>query len=184
MNIDKTKIVIDERELKNRLGGADISIASDALEDVINAMKPAYVIRETDVKLYDEGVDIGFGYIDSKNLRRNLRDCSKAYAVCITIGHDIDRLLRRYSLESASKLYLFDAAASAAVESVVDYVHGLIGKKTMARFAPGYGDFSIEYQKQFLDFVGGEKIGVGLSESSLMLPTKSVTCVIGVLDED
>ena len=43
MYIDKSLIKTDTRELKQRLGGADISIASDALKKVESAMNPRYV---------------------------------------------------------------------------------------------------------------------------------------------
>ena len=52
----------------------------------------------------------------------------------------------------------------------------------MARFAPGYGDFSIEYQKDLMEFTGAGRIGVSLTDSNLMIPTKTITCIMGVLE--
>lgn len=182
--IDKKDIRIDIRELKQRLGGADISIAHDALEEVKKVMNPMYVIKNTMVKHFEEGVDLGFGYIDSRNLLRNLRDCKEAYVICVTLGSEVDVLLRKSSLKSPSFQFLIDAAASAAVEACVDYIESKINKKIMPRFAPGYGDFSIAYQPDLLEYLDTGKIGVGLTESNLMIPTKSVSCIMGVLDED
>ncbi|MGN0672116.1 MAG: hypothetical protein ACI4KE_05730 [Anaerovoracaceae bacterium] len=182
MYIDKSLIKTDTRELKQRLGGADISIASDALKKVESAMNPRYVLRLADVVHTDEGVDLGFGEIKSSNLKRNLRDCRTAYLICITIGSEIDGLLRRESVMGPSSQYLADACASAAVETAVDYVQKSLGVKTMARFAPGYGDFSIEYQKDLLEFTGAGRIGVTLTDSNLMIPTKTITCIMGVLE--
>lgn len=181
--IDRSLIHTDEKELKQRLGGADVSIASDALKKVEETMNPRYVLRHTDVVHCEGGVDLGFGFIDSLNLKRNLRDCRTAYVICITLGAEIDVLLRRTAVVSASQQYLTDACASAAVETAVDYVQKNLNVRTMARFAPGYGDFRLEYQKKLLDFTGADKIGVSLTESDLMVPTKSITCIMGVLDD-
>ena len=49
------------------------------------------------------------------------------------------------------------------------------------RFSPGYGDFSIEHQKQILQMLNAAKeIGVSSTESSMLTPTKSVTALIGL----
>ena len=83
-----------------------------------------------------------------------------------------------------SDAYLVDAAASAFVESLVDHIEETIPEKTRPRFAPGYGDFSIEMQEDLLRYMRADNIGMGLTEMKLMIPQKSVTCVIGVTDED
>ena len=49
------------------------------------------------------------------------------------------------------------------------------------RFSPGYGDLPIEVQKDFLPLLDAERrLGITLSESCLMAPSKSVTAIIGV----
>ena len=49
------------------------------------------------------------------------------------------------------------------------------------RFSPGYGDFPLSAQKEILDGLeAGKRIGITLTEGYLMMPSKSVTAVIGV----
>ena len=53
------------------------------------------------------------------------------------------------------------------------------------RFSPGYGDFSLEHQREFFRILEVQKkIGVTLTESLLMMPSKSVTAVIGLSEEN
>lgn len=50
------------------------------------------------------------------------------------------------------------------------------------RFSPGYGDFSLEHQKDFFRLLQLEKnLGMSLNSALLMSPSKSITAVIGVL---
>ena len=48
------------------------------------------------------------------------------------------------------------------------------------RFSPGYGDFDIRYQKSIMRMLDCAKnIGLTMTDSYMMTPTKSVTAVIG-----
>ena len=54
---------------------------------------------------------------------------------------------------------------------------------TKPRFSPGYGDLPIEIQKDFFRVLEpNRKIGVSLTESMMMIPSKSVTAIIGISD--
>jgi len=49
------------------------------------------------------------------------------------------------------------------------------------RFSPGYGDFDIQYQKPLMQMLDCAKtIGLTMTDSFMMTPTKSVTAVIGM----
>ena len=49
------------------------------------------------------------------------------------------------------------------------------------RYSPGYGDLSLESQKQVFALLNPPKyIGVTLNDSLLMSPSKSVTGIIGI----
>ena len=49
------------------------------------------------------------------------------------------------------------------------------------RFSPGYGDFDICYQEPIVRMLNCAKtIGLTLTDSFMMTPTKSVTAVIGI----
>jgi len=49
------------------------------------------------------------------------------------------------------------------------------------RFSPGYGDYPLEKQREVVKILNTEKkLGLSLTDSLLLNPTKSVTAVIGL----
>ena len=96
-------------------------------------------------------------------------------------------LLREQSRSAADALIL-DAVLSAAVEAVCDEqeerLRGEFAERSLFltdRFSPGYGDFSIEYQRPIVQMLdAAKKIGLTLTDSCMMVPSKSVTAVIGI----
>ena len=126
--------------------------------------------------------------IQSRSLCRNLRDCKSAYLMAATLGIGPDRLIARASVAKMSRAVILQAAAAAMIEAWCDEVNQKIIKEAedqglycRPRFSPGYGDFSLEYQKDFAQILRIQKeIGVSLTQSLLMMPSKSVTAVIGL----
>lgn len=129
------------------------------------------------------GIEVAGG-----NLVRNLKGCSEIVLMAVTIGPEPDRLVRRAELRDMLKAYIFQAVGAAMVESWCDDVNGIIreeaekrGLFTRPRFSPGYGDFPLTVQRDFERVLDMPKtIGVSLSDSLLMTPTKSITAVIGL----
>lgn len=126
--------------------------------------------------------------IQSRSLCRNLRNCESAYLMAATLGIGPDRLIARASVAKMSRAVILQAAAAAMIEAWCDKVNQKIikaaeeqGLYCRPRFSPGYGDFSLEYQKDFAQILRIQKeIGVSLTQSLLMMPSKSVTAVIGL----
>jgi cobalamin-dependent methionine synthase I len=53
--------------------------------------------------------------------------------------------------------------------------------RLVSRYSPGYGDLPLEMQREIIRALDcGRTIGVTLTESLLMQPSKSVTAVIGM----
>ena len=51
------------------------------------------------------------------------------------------------------------------------------------RYSPGYGDLPLEAQRELVRALDTHrKIGVSLTESCLMMPSKSVTAILGISD--
>lgn len=126
--------------------------------------------------------------IRSRSLSRNLRGCENVYLMAATLGIGPDRLIARASVTHMSRAVILQAASAAMIEAWCDEVNQRIIKEAAAqglycrpRFSPGYGDFRLEYQQDFAQILRMQKeIGVSLTESLLMMPSKSVTAVIGV----
>lgn len=124
----------------------------------------------------------------SEKLRKNLQGCDRAVLFAATIGSGIDRLIRRYEKADPKLGLLLQGLGAERVESLCDAFNEEVkevsketGRETRIRFSPGYGDLPIEVQKVFLPLLDAERrLGITLSDSCLMAPSKSVTAIIGI----
>jgi 5-methyltetrahydrofolate--homocysteine methyltransferase len=73
-----------------------------------------------------------------------------------------------------------------AIEQVCSKVDELLAEKYKGwnmtfRFSPGYGDYPIELQSEFLRMLDApRKIGLTTNNNYLLMPTKSVTAILGL----
>ena len=140
-----------------------------------------------------DGSVLSFGGIEtgSRDLARNLKGCTEVYIMAVTLGPGPDRLVRRASVGRMSRALIYQAAAAAMTEAWCDEINERIrseaardGLYTRPRFSPGYGDLPLSVQKQISGLLNMPKeIGVSLTESLVMTPSKSVTALIGVSPE-
>ena len=122
------------------------------------------------------------------DIAAHLADATEVVLFAVTIGVDVDRELRRLSLVDPAEQVIFDSAATALVERAADaadaharaYVAGQ-GSYASWRFSPGYGDLPLSVQRDFLATLDATRqLGITLTPSNLMIPTKSVTAIVGV----
>lgn len=126
--------------------------------------------------------------IASRNLSKNLRDCKEAILLGATLGIGADMLLKRYSLTDMSRVVVLQAAAAAMLEEFLDQWQSRLrvefensGQYLRPRFSPGYGDFDIRHQDRILRMLDADRrIGLTMTDSYMLTPTKSVTAVIGI----
>ena len=127
--------------------------------------------------------------IKSRDLAVNLHGCCAAYLMAVTLGGGPDLLIKRASVGQMSRAVIYQAAAAAMVEAWCDEINARILREAerdglypgRARFSPGYGDLPLSLQREISDLLQMPKeIGVSLTESLLMTPSKSVTAIVGV----
>lgn len=110
--------------------------------------------------------------------------CENITVFAATVGLGIDRLINRYASVSTAKSLLLQAIGAERIERLCDLFcaeQGVDDKQAQRRFSPGYGDFPLTAQREFFDLLNPQKhIGVTLTDSLLMSPTKSVTAAFGV----
>ena len=163
----------------------------DAFSEVEKAAGPKSICRIFDVNQNTDGrITIENMEIDSRSLSRNLKGCVKIVLFGATLGAGIDHLIRRTSLTDMSRAVIQQACAATLLEEYCDEKQLEIGCELeqekdglylRPRFSPGYGDFDIHYQKQLMQILDcAKKIGLTMTDSYMMTPTKSVTAVIGV----
>ena len=126
----------------------------------------------------------------SKDLARHLGGCRSAFLACGTIGAPFDALQRRAAAMSAADAFILQAIGAAAIEAWMDSVEDEIrqllapGESLAPRYSPGYGDYPLAAQRDILGILDAPRtVGVSLTESLLMVPSKSVSAVIGVRQE-
>ena len=130
--------------------------------------------------------------VRSRSLAKNLGGCSEVILFAATIGEEADFLIRKYNRINMAKAVVMQAAAAAMIEAFCDEENEKLrqmasekGLYLRPRFSPGYGDFPLEHQRDFARVLEMQKtVGITLTESLLMLPSKSVTAVIGVSETD
>ncbi len=179
-------VSINMTELSARIGkGVDVN--SEIIKKYINVFNKnvtyryAYVripYKLTDNISYFEGVEV-----ESDSLSHVLSESKEVILLAVTTGISIDKMMSKLSIQAPADTYYFDAIASAAIESYIEYVSDEIcrGMNVTKRFSPGYADFPLAFQKYLLDRLKAkEKIGIMLSDNYLMIPMKSITAVIGI----
>ena len=105
--------------------------------------------------------------------------------LCGTIGAEFDAWQRRLSVLSAADAFLSQQIGLAAVERVMDEVEKEVkmkvegeGLKLRPRRSPGYGDLPLELSRTIISELDApRKIGVSITESDLLVPSKSVTAI-------
>ena len=150
---------------------------------VFSEVTPKAVYSKIPIKITKETVDFGFMKVWSQSLSDHMRGCNEAFVVAATLGVSVDRLVERYIRIFQAKALVCDAIGSALIEAFCDKLDKLLisKKETVTRFSPGYGDFDISYQKNIIEFLEADKkVGITLTDSMMMVPSKSVTAIIGL----
>lgn len=169
-----------------------LALVEQCWEELEHGASPKSIYREYPLRFFEEdGID-GYGFsTHSKALKRNLDGCGWVILFAATLGSGVDMLLQRYNRLQMSKAVVLQAAAAAMLEDYCDEINEEIrneyekkGCFLRPRFSPGYGDFSLECQPALLQCLeAGKRVGITLTDSLLMAPSKSVTAVIGISDK-
>ncbi len=102
----------------------------------------------------------------------------------MTLGAEVDRRIKILSRTDMAKSVIFDACASACLEYLSDEHEKTLGKELSYRFCPGYGGSDVSDIRYIFDILKPEKIGISLTESNYMLPSKSMAGIIAVGKRD
>lgn len=170
------------------------SMIVEVLGQLSQTVQPRYVYRvyacsvsETGVTLSAEDRAVTF---ESCNLAANLAQCSRAALIAATLGIAADKLLQKCEILNMTKAAIAQACGAAYIEAYCDIVQEQICEQVSAeagklylrpRFSPGYGDLPLHCQKVFFaELECTKRIGLTLTDSLLMYPTKSVTALIGL----
>lgn len=185
----------NDKEILRYLGckGTDIpdnvaQVIEECKEELEREASPRSIWREFPLSVEDHVLDMTCFKTKSRNLERNLKDCGQVLLFGATLGSRVDMLLHRYGKIRVSKAVVLQAVSVAMLETYCDEVNGQLKEEYLAkglylrpRFSPGYGDFPLESQPGIARGLElSKRIGITLTDGMLMMPSKSVTAVIGI----
>ena len=179
---------LNRREAVRYLGGAGVQMNAEMerLMDVCEAQlrgaaQPKVVWKRIDLPC--EALTAG------EDIVRHLSGCTQAVLLGATLGAAVDRLIRVAQIRDMAQAVVLDSMASVAVEQVCTQADALLARQfpdmyMTFRFSPGYGDYPITLQADFLRLLDApRKIGLTATEHYLLTPAKSVTAIAGLSPE-
>ena len=160
------------------------ALVRECLTEALPRLSYKTVHLVLDVTVVADTCNIGGIIIHSTSLAKNLSGVKKAILTTATVGLGIDRLTAKYSRTSPTKALIMQAIGTERVEAVLDELTKELEaeyERLRPRFSVGYGDAPLTVQKEITERLDtGKTVGVFLSESFIMTPTKSVTAIIGI----
>ncbi len=132
-------------------------------------------------------------FFKSISLNKFLDKAFEIFLIGVTIGKKIiefrDDYIKNNDLTFA---IIADAVGSEYVEAAAEWMHSFLNNSlikeglftTKNRFSPGYGDLSLESHKIFFDSLELNKINMSLSENYILIPEKSITAIIGIIERN
>ena len=189
-------VAIPESEVRRYMGfrgPVDTSPETDAMiakaiASLEKDCSPKYVSKAFPITVEGFTVKLADITIESRALARNLAGCTECVLFAATAGPSCDMLVKRASVTSSAYASCCQAAGAAAIEAYCDLINDknkdeyeAKGLYARPRFSPGYGDLALSHQKDWFRLLDITKItGIELTDSLLMVPTKSVTAIIGL----
>lgn len=197
LEIDKNRIIVSERNILKMLqvppGKEDRYLKDEIsfyIRKCLSIFQPAasYTLLKN-VKFQNEtsscnvnGSYFSLGKIVTSALRKSLY---LALFVC-TCGPEIEKLSKKLLKEGNSlEGYIVDLIGSEIAECLAEMTHHKIGLdaekegfKYTNRYSPGYCGWPVSDQQQLFSLLMNT-CGVGLTSTSLMIPIKSVSGIVG-----
>lgn len=176
-------------------GTADLRLrhmAEECLREMQEGCAPAWRWRMYPAAAGRDGVcRLDDWMVQSDRLAAGLAGCDRAVLFAATLGAAADRMLLRQEAADMGRAVVLQAAAAAFLEHYSDGCMASLRRRAAedgyylrARISPGDGDFGLEQQRPLLNRLdAGRRIGVTLTDALMLLPTKTVTAVIGLTRE-
>lgn len=175
----RIEAVVEELELSIEPSGVRRVFAVDAA-GVDEAGAPCIKLEDTEIKLR------------GRDIYRHLKDARYCAVLACTLGMACERKLRTLSSQQPLESAVYDAACSAYVEAAVEQMDTAVrdaaakqGFNCNWRFSPGYGDCPLDAQPTILAALNAHRLlGLTTTATNLLMPTKSVTAVIGLFTDE
>lgn len=160
--------------------------------ETLEILQPKYIYRRFPIEKHEDGVHVpGTALVlAGKDIKEHLKNCDEMFLLGATAGIELDKRIRRYMVTEPDVGVVMDSCGIQAVEQIADLAEKEMEREVLAegchltwRFSPGYGDLPLETQRELVHVLDTHrKIGVSLTGSCLMMPSKSVTAILGISD--
>lgn len=187
-------------EIYEAMGYADAVEPDDAVKDEVRGLlgrmeavtRPRFCFFVSDGTLDEAAATLSVRQVSfhiGKIIARQLRGSESFAFFAATAGSGFEMFQHALQQEGDMvKIYIADAVGSIIAEKTADCMEAALdeyirdrGWKHTNRFSPGYCGWHVSEQKSLFPlFPSGEPCGIRLTDSSLMLPIKSVSGVAGL----
>lgn len=161
-----------------------LDLIDQCCEEVNNCVNPKTLHRIFDCKVTEDCLIIGTYEFKSTRLAENLKDCNRVCIFGATLGTECDRLLRTYSSTDIARAMVLQGCLASKIEEICDSLEDNLkaqGFKLRQRYSPGYFDLDISENRKIFEIIDlTKRIGLTLTDTCQMVPTKSVTAFIGI----
>ena len=164
--------------------------AASVAEEVAAQVQPRYTYKLFHLAREEAGFRLSGTslLLSGQTAQRMLSQCGQAVLLACTLGTKFDAMVRSAQARDMARAVILDACGSALVEQGCDEAERDIaarfpGLYLTDRFSPGYGDLPLSLQPAICGLLDAERrVGIHVTSSFLMNPSKSVTAVIGLSD--
>lgn len=175
--------------------GSDLDMEMDSLidscmDEALEISQPKYVYGVFEKKLSQGKLFLLESTLElaGDDIISHLDPADHVAVMAATLGVGIDRRIKYYGKSDLTRGIILDSWATQLIEALCDQVEREIGllaeschMNITSRYSPGYGDLPIGIQKDIIASLNASRlIGLNVSESSILLPRKSVTAFIGI----
>jgi len=156
------------------------------IPNLISTSKPNFTYDIYQSKQSDDGIILNNIKLKSKRIRAAFEYCSCAIVYCMTLGFEIDKIIKSKRTQSKCLSYLCDQSASRFAELLVEnfreqikcFLSDSLGITEC--YSPGYCDWDLSDQHKIFDLLTPNQTGIKINNSCLMSPRKSMSGIIGV----
>lgn len=157
-------------------------------KELCEVCSPKYIFREYEFQKTDSALTINGISFKSKKLCSHLKNSDTVALFPATLGTGADTLIKKYSVCDKGRAAVAQATAASMTETLCDIgcmkIKESCSCEIRPRFSPGFSDLELSSQRDFFKLLDvSKRLGVTLTESCLMVPTKSVTAFVGIIKE-